>query len=51
MPYSSLRVEVTGEDETQRLLVCDSRAGALAAANATVLYACHGYVAAYEVTA
>ncbi len=45
------RVEVTVGDETQRLLVCDSRAGALAAANATVLYACHGYVAAYEVTA
>lgn len=44
------RVEVRGEDETQRLLVCESRAKVLAAVGTAVLYTCHGYVAAYEVT-
>ena len=42
------RVEVRREgEEPVRLLVCASRAGALAGASA--LYVCHGYVAAYEV--
>ena len=45
------RVEVRGEDETHRLLVCESRAKALAAAGTAVLYTCHGYVAAYKVIA
>lgn len=45
------RVEVRGEDGTSRLLVCDSRAKALEAVGTAVLYTCHGYVAAYEVTA
>ena len=44
------RVEVRREDETVRLLVCESRARALAAAGATAVYTCHGYVAAYQVT-
>lgn len=44
------RVEVRGEGETRRLMVCESRADALAAAGARTLYAVHGYVAAYEVT-
>ena len=43
------RVEVRGEDETHRLLVCESRAGALEAVGTAVLYICHGYVAAYEI--
>ena len=43
------RVEVQGDGETQRLLVCESRAKALEKAGATALYAAHGYVAAYEV--
>lgn len=44
------RVEVSGEGETHRLLVCEDRADTLAAAGAAVLYTAHGYVAAYEVT-
>ena len=44
------RVEVRGEGETRKLLVCESRAKALAAAGAKTLYTVHGYVAAYEVT-
>lgn len=44
------RVEVRGEKETQKLLVCEQRADALAAAGAHTLYAVHGYVAAYEVS-
>ena len=44
------RVEVRGEKETQRLLVCESRAAALAQAGADTVYAVHGYVAAYEVS-
>ena len=44
------RVEVSGDGEIHRLLVCENRADALAAAGAVVLYTAHGYVAAYEVT-
>lgn len=44
------RVEVCG-DEERRLLVCDSRAAALAASGAVAVYTAHGYVAAYEVKA
>lgn len=44
------RVEVRGEGEVQRLLVCESRAGMLAAAGASAVYTVHGYVAAYEVS-
>ena len=44
------RVEVRGEKEMQRLLVCESRAAALAQAGADTVYAVHGYVAAYEVS-
>lgn len=44
------RVEVRGEEDTSRLLVCESRAGALESLGTAVLYTCHGYVAAYEVT-
>lgn len=44
------RVEVRGEGETERLLVCEERAQALAAAGASRLYTVHGYVAAYEVS-
>ena len=44
------RVEVRENGETRRLLVCEPRAAALAAAGASVLYTAHGYVAAYEVT-
>lgn len=43
------RVEVNGDGETRRLLVCENRADALAEAGAVVLYTAHGYVAAYEV--
>ena len=43
------RVEVREGDEIHRLLVCETRAGALAAAGATAVYTVHGYVAAYEV--
>ena len=43
------RVEVTADGQTRRLLVCETRAGDLAAAGASALYAAHGYVAAYEV--
>lgn len=42
-------VEVRGDTETQNLLVCQTRADALAASGATKLYIAHGYVAAYEV--
>ena len=41
-------VEVHGDGGTRRLLVCESRAAALAAADAAALYAAHSYVAAYE---
>ena len=43
------RIEVQTEGETRRLLVCESKARELEAANAVALYAAHGYVAAYEV--
>lgn len=43
------RVEVSGDGETRRLLVCENRADILASADTTVLYTAHGYVAAYEV--
>ena len=43
------RVEVSADGKTRRLLVCEGRAGDLAAAGAAVLYTAHGYVAAYEV--
>ena len=44
------RVEVSGDGEIHRLLVCENRADALAAAGEAILYTAHGYVAAYEVT-
>lgn len=44
------RVEVRGDGEVQRLLVCESRAEALAAAEACAVYTVHGYAAAYEVS-
>ena len=43
------RVEVDTDGQPRRLLVCENRAVALAAAGAATLYAAHGYVAAYEV--
>ena len=43
------RVEVTEDGKTTRLLVCESRAGKLAAAGAVALYTAHSYAAAYEV--
>lgn len=43
-------VEVSADGKIRRLLVCESRAAALAAAGATALHAAHGYVAAYEVS-
>ena len=43
------RVEVSGDGEIHRLLVCENRADALAAAGAVALHTAHGYVAAYEV--
>ena len=43
------RVEVNANGQTRRLLVCETRADALAAAGAATLYTAHGYVAAYEV--
>ena len=43
------RVEVNADGKIRRLLVCESRAAALAAADTTALYAAHSYVAAYEV--
>ena len=43
------RVEVNANGQTRRLLVCETRADALAAAGAAVLYTAHSYVAAYEV--
>ena len=42
-------VEVNADGRTRRLLVCETRADALAAAGACALYAAHSYVAAYEV--
>ena len=44
------RVEVSGDGEIYRLLVCENRADALKTVGAAVLYTAHGYVAAYEVT-
>lgn len=44
------RVEVPA-GESRRLLVCEGRANALAAAEASAVYTTHGYVAAYEVRA
>ena len=43
------RVEVRGEEDTHRLLVCQSRAAALATLGTATLHIAHGYVAAYEV--
>ena len=43
------RVEVRTEEETRRVLVCETRARALEAAGAAALYTVHNYVAAYEV--
>ena len=42
------RVEVRGNGEVHRLLVCESRAKALMEAETAALYVAHGYVAAYE---
>lgn len=42
------RVEVQVDGEVHRLLVCESRAKALAKAKAVALYTAHGYIAAYE---
>lgn len=44
------RVEVRGDQDTRRVLVCETRASALAAVGAATLHTVHGYVAAYEVT-
>ena len=44
------RVIVTQGEDEGRLLVCGSRAAALEKLDQAVLYVCHGYVAAYEVT-
>ena len=44
------RVEVHSDEGIRRLLVCDTRTDALAAAGATALYTVHGYIAAYEVS-
>lgn len=43
------RVEVRGEEETSRVLVCETRAATLASLGTATLYTVHGYVAAYEV--
>ena len=43
------RVEVHDNEETHLLLVCESKADTLAAVGEAILYATHGYVAAYEV--
>ncbi len=44
------RAEACMDDgTTRRLMVCESRAGAMAAADPAAVYVCHGYVAAYEV--
>lgn len=43
------RVEVQDNGEAHLLLVCESRADELASVGEAVLYAAHGYVAAYEV--
>lgn len=45
------RVEVDCGDTAERLLVCRTRADALAGVGEATLYVVHGYVAAYEVTA
>ena len=42
-------VEVSADGKVRRLLVCESRAAALAEAGAAALYTAHNYVAAYEV--
>lgn len=44
------RVEVLEDGQLRRLMVCESRAAALAKANAVTLHTAHSYVAAYEVT-
>ena len=44
------RVEVRTDGALHRLLVCETRAAALAAAGTDALYTVHGYVAAYEVS-
>ncbi len=45
------RVEIRATDgEPRKILVCESRAKALEEADPGVLYAVHGYAAAYEVT-
>lgn len=43
------KVEVRGDQGTQQLRVCESRAEALTSSAVTAVYAVHGYVAAYEV--
>lgn len=44
------RVEVRSADgEVRRLLVCETRAGALERAKTAAVYTAHGYAAAYEV--
>ena len=43
------RVEVNSDGQTRRLLVCETRAEALASAGTATLYTAHSYVAAYEV--
>lgn len=42
------RVEVQGDGEVHRLLVCESRAKALEKAGAVAVYTAHGYIAAFE---
>lgn len=44
------KVEVRGEQGTQTLRVCESRAEALTSPDIAAVYAVHGYVAAYEVS-
>lgn len=43
------KVEVRGEQGTQTLRVCETRAEVLTAADIAAVYVVHGYVAAYEV--
>ena len=45
------RVETPTGEGRRRLLVCEGRAAALAAAEVSAVYTAHGYVAAYEVKA
>lgn len=42
------RVELRREEQVQRFLVAESRADALAKADAGAVYTAHGYIAAYE---